>query len=161
MRLLTTLSILLLSACGFSPMYGANNNTGVASQFNKVEVSIIPDRSGQYLRNALIDRLYRNGYPASPAYKLSIEPITEKIFDFDITQEAEATRQQIKLSTNMALIDTKTNKPVLNRKLTAVTSNNILESEFSTIVTERSAREAALNDIARQIERQLSLYFSK
>ena len=161
MRILTILSILLLSACGFSPMYSANNNTSVVSQFNKIEVSIIPDRSGQYLRNALIDRLYQKGYPTSPTYKLSIEPITENIFDFDITQEAEATRQQIKLTTQMLLTDMQTRKNILTRQLTAVTSNNILESEFSTIVTERSAREAALNDIARQIERQLSLYFSK
>ena len=61
----------------------------------------------------------------------------------------------------MSLIDKKTGQIVLTRPLLAITSHNVLESEFSTLVTEQSAREAALNDLARQIERQLSLYFSK
>jgi LPS-assembly lipoprotein len=154
------LSVLILTACGFSPIY-ATNNASAKHGLNNVEIAIIPDRSGQFLRNALIDRFYHNGYPVSPNYKLVVESITEKIFDFDITVEAEATRQQIKLTTQMMLVDIETEEAVLTRSLVAVTSNNILESEFSTIITEQSARDAALSDLARQIERQLSLYFSQ
>ena len=155
---------LQLSACGFSPLYGdskAVNNASLKSNFDQIEIANIPDRSGQYLRNALLDALYRNGYPSTPHYRLEVRPIVESISDFDITIESEATRQQIRLKTEMALIDLKTGKTVLNRPLLAITSNNILESEFSTLITEQSARDAALNDLARQIERQLALFFSK
>lgn len=145
-------------------MYGdrkAINNASLKSNFDQIEIANIPDRSGQYLRNALLDALYRNGYPSTPHYRLEVRPIVESISDFDITIESEATRQQIRLKTEMALIDLKTGKTVLNRPLLAITSNNILESEFSTLITEQSARDAALNDLARQIERQLALFFSK
>jgi LPS-assembly lipoprotein len=160
MRILSFIAVLFVTACGFTPMYATQNNSTVKSSLDQVGIAIIPDRSGQYLRNALIDRFYRNGYPTAPRYKLTVQPIKETISNFDVTLESEATRQQIKLSTKIMLINVETNKSVLTRSLTAVTSNNILESEFSTLITEQSARDAALNDLARQIERQLSLYFS-
>ena len=78
-----------------------------------------------------------------------------------LTVESEATRRQLKLTGSMSLIDKKTGEAVLTRPLLAITSHNVLESEFSTLVTEQSAREAALNDLARQIERQLALYFTQ
>ena len=153
---------LLLPACGFTPVYKNNGATdSTTSNLSQIEIAIIKDREGQFLRNALIDRFYRSGYPANPQYRLVVNSIAETINDFDITVDSEATRQQLKLSTNIALIDLKTKESVLNRSLAATTSNNVLESEFSTIVTEQSARESALNDLARQIERQLALYFKK
>ena len=162
MRFLTLLSLFFLSACGFTPLYGESpQNTGTATGLNQVEISIIPDREGQFLRNALMDRFYKNGIPSNALYELKVEPITEKVSDFDITIESEATRRQLKLNSTMTLIDKKTNETVLSRPLVAITSHNVLESEFSTIVTEQSAREAALNDLARQVERQLTLYFAK
>lgn len=155
---------LILSSCGFSPMYAQNKeneSTSISANLNEIDISIIPDRSGQFLRNELIDRFYQNGYLAAPKYRLDVSPINERIEDFDITIESEATRQQIRLSTIITLINLETNKPVLSRSLYSITSNNILESEFSTLITEQSARDAALNDLARQIERQVALHFSK
>jgi len=152
----------LISACGFSPMYAeSSNNMGVTNDLDRISISIIPNREGQFLRNALIDRFYINGEPSNPRYALRIKPITEKVFDFDITVDSEATRRQLKLTSYMTLVDLKTGEPALNRKLLATTSHNVLESEFSTLVTEQSAREAALNDLARQIERQIALYLAK
>lgn len=159
MRAALLITILLLGACGFTPLYADKDESSVQEKLDQIDIAVIPDRSGQFLRNELIDRFYKNGYPTAPHYRLEVAPINEQILDFDITQEAEATRQQIKLTTTMRLIDTKTKKVILRRNITAITSNNILESEFSTLITEQSAREAALNDIARQIERQLALHF--
>lgn len=166
MRGILLLFVIALSACGFTPVYynhgtGSTHQSGASNGLNQIDIAIIPDREGQFLRNALIDRFYRNGYPTAPRYNLRATPINEKITDFDITVDSEATRQQLVLSTNITLIDLKTNRAVLTRTLTATTSNNVLESEFSTIVTEQSAREAALNDLARQIERQLAIFLSK
>lgn len=163
-RLVPLIAALLLSACGFSPMYGTmsqNNNAAAESKLNTIDIDIIPNREGQFLRNELMDRFYRSGIPASPAYILKIKEINEAVSNFDITIESEATRRQLRLTTNMELTDSKTGEAVLKRSLQAITSHNVLESEFSTIVTEQSAREAALNDLARQIELQLTLYFSR
>lgn len=162
MRGLLLITLLCLSACGFTPVYKSNGEqSGATRSLNQIDIAIIPDREGQFLRNALIDRFYRGGYPIAPQYRLTVNSISETINDFDITVDSEATRQQLRLSTNIVLTYLKTKENVLNRSLTTTTSNNVLESEFSTIVTEQSARESALNDLARQIERQLALYLSE
>lgn len=151
---------LFLAACGFTPMYASGDKDAVAG-LDKVEIATIPDEEGVYLRNALIDRFYQNGYPANSAYRLEITPIAEQERDLDITVESEATRKQVYLSTSMNLIDKATGQSVLSRNLSAITSYNVLGTQFTTRISEGDAREAALNDLARQIEMQVALFLKK
>ncbi len=158
--------VLLLSACGFRPMYGdlaadSAGSTVMYDAFSQVAVGNIPDREGQYLRNLLLDRLYVSGTPAAPAYKLSVGRIRERLRDLDITKSADATRGQLILRSRITLVDTQSGETVLDRDLRAVTSYNILSSQFTTRVSEENARKNALADLARQIETQLSLYFQR
>jgi len=158
------LSVALLTACGFSPMYGQNaatNNVSVKSNLGQIDIAIIPNREGQYLRNLLIDRFYNNGYPTTPQYNLLLSPIKENIIDFDVTLDDEATRRQVRLNTILTLTDTTSNTVILTREVSSITSYNVLESEYSTVVTEQSAREAGLGDIARQVEQQVVLYLNR
>src|SRR5512147_1799209 len=65
---------LVLSACGFQPMYGqrAPEATEVFSDLAAVEVGVIPDRSGQLLRNELV-RLLNPAADSRPArYTLAV-----------------------------------------------------------------------------------------
>ena len=61
----------------------------------------------------------------------------------------------------MTLIERASGEVVLNHDLTSITSYNILGSEFSTRVSEENTRLNALNDLARQIELQASLYLHR
>lgn len=149
---------LFLTACGFTPMYGHND---VSATFDQVEIGNIPNYEGQYLRNALIDRLYQNGYPHNPRYAMNLSPIEERITDLDITKSADATRAQLRVKTTMTLVDKESNKKLLERELMAMTSYNRLTSYFTTRVSEKAARENALDDLARQAERELALYFNR
>lgn len=161
---LSLILAITLSGCGFSPMYGESSktkNSSVTATLNSIEINIIPDRSGQYLRNALMDRFYQTGVPPNPTYKLVISPINETVSNFDLTINSEATRRQLRLNTVIELINLSTDEVVFKRSLIAIASHNVLESEFSTIVTEQSSRDAALNDLARQIERQIALQLSR
>ena len=154
----------MVTACGFRPMYGDAAQSKMSAQQNggyDVEVAVIPDQTGQYLRNLLIDRLYQNGYPQSPRYQLNVAPIAEFEQSLAIAKSAESTRSQLRLKTRFDLIDKQTGAPVLSRDLMAISSYNILVSEFATRVTEESARTNAINDLARQIELQLGLYFNR
>lgn len=164
MKLLSALLLLSLAACGFTPMYGSSaggSGYSAVAGLDQVEIALIPDQSGVFLRNILIDRFYQNGFPADPAYLLKIPEIVETERDLDITIESETTRKQIRLVIDMTLYDRATSKPVLTRNLVAVTSYNVLGSQFTTRVSEGDAREAALSDLARQVENQLALYFKK
>lgn len=155
---------LILAACGFSPIYGSGaGHTGVsaAAGLDKVEIALIPDESGVYLRNILIDDFYQDGYPSSPTHRLEIGQIMESENDLDITQQSEATRKQVRLVASVTLRDLATNKAVLERRFTALTSYNVLGSQFTTRVSENDAREAALADLARQIENHVALYFKR
>ena len=152
----------MLSACGFRPMYGtAAVPHGVRSILNDVAVSAIPDRSGQQLRNGLIDRFYAEGRPSDPRYRLDIAPLAESITDLDISKNADTTRAQMRLSTTMNLVDLQTNAVVANQRVNAVTSYNILASQFTTRVSEQDARDSAINDLARQIEQQVVLFLNR
>jgi len=145
----------------FTPVYGTQGTADETTMFEgltEVDIAIIPNREGQFLRNALIDRFYKNGAPDAPRYILRVNPIGEQTYNFDITIESEATRRQLRLNTKMSLVDTQSKKTVLTRNLLSIASYNVLQSEFSTIVTEQAARDDALNDLARQIELQIKLY---
>lgn len=157
------LAFLFLAACGFRPVYGVNRDTavGVETQLAQIAIANIPDREGQYLRNALIDRFYRDGRPTDPAYILVVAPIEESLSDLDITETSDATREQLRLESSFTLRHKATGETVLSRKLLSVTSYNILGSEFATRVTEENARTNALDDLARQIELQINLYFKR
>ena len=164
--LFVTSACLCLSACGFEPMYGTQmqSNAGqesVEAQLAQVAINGIPDREGQMLRNALIDRFYRDGRPQNSRYTLQIAPIDESITDLDITKSSDATRAQLHLKTSMNLIDDATGEIVLTRSLRSIASYNVLTSEFATRVSAQNTRENALNDLARQIELQTSLYLRR
>ncbi len=162
-RLFLLSAVLILSACSFHPIYGVNKYTPVSTEtkFETIQIANIPNREGQYLRNALIDRLYRNGKTKNPEYTLTISPIRETQRDLDITIEADTTRAQLRLDTQMRLTDIKTKEDVINRNLNSIASYNVLGSEFTNRVSEQSTRENILNDLARQIEMQISLYFKQ
>lgn len=157
-------ALLLLAACGFSPLYGAHSpgaDENVRMQLGRIYIGNIPDQPGQYLRNALMDRFYNAGRPGAHAdYSLYIAPVQESRSELDITKTSDSTRAQLYLSTSLVLKD-KGEQEVLTRSLTAVTSYNILDSQFTTRVAEEAARRQALDDLARQIETHILLYFKR
>lgn len=156
-----------LSACGFQPVYSTGGSqagqgaTSLAAAQEQIRINVIPDREGQYLRNVLIDRLNRGGYPSDPRYVLSIDEINESLRNLDVTIDSDTTRGQFKAQTTMKIMDLKGSRPVASRQLHAITSYNILDSEFANSVSEQTARENALNDLASQIVLQVNLYLRR
>ena len=160
---LLLVSLGIIAACGFHPVYGVNKYTavGVEEHLAQIHIEGIPDREGQFLRNALIERFYRDGRPINPVYKLTISPISESVRNLDITIDSDTTRGQLTLRVTMILNDEKTGESILKRQLRSIASYNIIDSEFANRVSEQNTRENALNDLARQIEEQLTLYFKR
>lgn len=160
-NLILIAALALLSACGFSPLYGKKGvMESNAATLSQVRIDNIPDRQGQYLRNALMDRFYRNGRPADPRYVLHVGPLKETLTDLDITKSSSATRAQMRIDATIKLVDHRGGETIMSRNLVAITSYNILQSRFTTRVSEESARQAALDELAGQIERNLALFFN-
>ncbi len=162
--LIFVVPVFLLGGCGFHPMYGdysrpTQGNVAASAAMEQVGIDIVPNREGQMLRNNLMDRLYHNGYPSNPTANLHVDELKETITKLDLTKASESTRAQLRLETLMTLKDG-AGKPLLSRPIKSIVSYNILGSEFATRVTEDDARRSAINDIARQIELNLSLYYN-
>lgn len=160
--ILVGLTAILLSGCGFQPLYGSHaekRDESISSKFSNIDIALIPNREGQALRNHLMDRFYQSGIPSHPTARLQIAQIDETLTELDLTKSSDATRAQIRLKTIMTLTDD-AGKVLISRPVQSLTSFNILGSEFASRVTEESARQSALKDLARQIELNLSLFYS-
>ncbi len=160
---LLVLGLATVNACGFQPLYGDINEATAATEeeLARIQIGNIPDREGQMLRNALIDRLQPRGQSDDIGYRLDVSPLRESLTDLDITKSADTTRAQLRLDTSITLKDIQTGEILLSRSLRAIASYNILGSEFATRVSENNTRENAIEDLARQIELQLALYFKR
>ena len=157
--LISVFCFLLAAACGFEPMYATKTFAGknISTKLSQVTISNIPDREGQFLRNALYDRFYRNGKPINPQYRLAVKKPTEVRQELDVTIGAESTRAQLRLTTNFSLVNVETGQNMLNDNAQTIASFNIVADEYSTRVSEDNTRENALRDIARQIEQKVTL----
>jgi LPS-assembly lipoprotein len=153
---------LLLSACGFQPLHGTKaQGAQVTALYKTVEISNIPDRDGQYLRNLLIDRLHAEGKDPAARYLLSVARLDKNITSLGIRKDATATRGQMEVTARMRLIDKSTGKAVLERDLRAVGGYNRLDNQFATIVSEVYSTEIVLKELAEAIMTELDLHFRR
>lgn len=155
--LLTTL--LLLTACGFEPIYGSHsNNADVAAELNQVAIENIGDRTGQQLRNGLIDRMYGKGRPRQPLYKLTVN-LRSQEEDLGIQADATSTRTLLNVNADYALTDLK-GKLLTRGSAHSVASFNKLSGQYATQAARENAFDRTINEAAEQITNRLSLYFA-
>jgi LPS-assembly lipoprotein len=160
-NILFLICFLTLTNCGFKPLYGGEKHAHQISAFNSIYIENIPNSSGVFLKNKLIDSFYTDGRPLNPRYILSVEKLRERRSALDITKSADATRAQLKLETEITLKDKESGRVLLQRDLISITSYNILQSQFTTHVSEENARKNALTVMSQQIRTALSLYFNQ
>lgn len=160
--LLLALSPAVLSACGFSPVYGvASRPDGAVGQaLANVQIDPIADRNGQVLRNNLIDRFYGEGRPSSPRYRLAVAlAATEE--ELGIQKDATATRARLRLQASYELIDSNSGQVVYRTFSRSVISYNLLDSQFAVLATKQDAYDRGLTELADDIRARLALYFAR
>lgn len=152
--------VLLAGGCGFHPVYGERPGVDVGTQLSMIEVNPIPDRSGQKLRNQLIDRFYHEGRPASPSHRLDVTlKFTEA--ELGIRKNEIATRAQLTITARYALLDAATNRTLLQGVARSLVAYNLLEAPFATVASQQNAYDRGLSQIAADIQTRLELYFSQ
>lgn len=72
LKILSLISLLVISACGFRPLYATSNGKD-SEVLQQVHISPIANREGQILHNHLLDIMNPKGRPANPIYTLSSE----------------------------------------------------------------------------------------
>ncbi len=152
--------LLGLSACGFKPLYGQDDDgQTVNGKLAAVRIDPLSDRVGQQMHNLLRDRLNPNGQPVAPDYRLQVQ-ITETTQELSVRQDETATRANLKLDTLFYLIATESGETLLTGRSTSTTSYDILREPFATTVSEANARERALREVADDIQTRLAVFLS-
>lgn len=153
-------ALLLVSGCGFRPLYGTKSLGAVDSQLAQVKIGIIPDHVGQQLHNYLLDRVNRKGRPERPLYLLSVEVDIEKARQAFESNEA-ATRVKLVFTASFQLQEINTEKIILENWARSVTSYNIVTSAISTRSAELDAIDRAAREVSEEIRSLLALYFQR
>jgi len=151
-------TLLLLTACGFAPLYGTHGNAEtVAPQLADVHVGVIPDAIGQELRNKILDLMPPPN--DAPRYQLKIA-LAEGGLGVAIARDTTVTRQQLRDNLHAELFDTKTQKTVWEADTAATASYSVLNSQFSNLVAAQDAQRRNLDELSERVVNQLSLYFN-
>lgn len=149
---------LTLSGCGFRPIY-ATPADGAAPLNQRVAVRQVaaPETIAPLITTALNDRIVlREG--ESPRYDLLVQA-SERAERLAVQIDATVTRFNYRLQARYTLVDRETGRRV-NGNAQALTSYNIVTSQYSTLFAERTAQEKAARLLAEEIERDLLIRFS-
>jgi len=140
----------VLSGCGFRPLYASGGGSGEAV-LATVEVLRIKDRTGQQLRNLLIERLSPRGRAGRTDYSLAVT-LQESKAELAIKKDETATRGNLTIRANFKLVAQRDpRRSTFSGSAISTNSYNILASDFATLSAERDARDRALRTIAEEI----------
>ena len=153
--LLASLSALLLTACGLSPMYAGGGDGAVARGLAAVEVAPIEGQAGWLVRNALNDRLGAAG-SASPQYRLDVR-LDDQLEGLAILRDDTVSRERRTLRARYQLIDLASGEIVLDATAGSDAGIDVVSSEYATIAAEQTALENLAEDVAQRIVTRVAL----
>jgi hypothetical protein len=133
---------LAATSCGFTPMYKAADTR---QALISVRIGNIPDAEGQYLKNALIDRLPQTG---DARYEMRFAPLFITIDNRAIRKDATSTRGEMRISTRMDIVDLATGKTLSSQELETAGGFNQLDNRFATLTSREDLTRRLLNEMA-------------
>ena len=151
--------LLILAGCGFRPIYAtAPDGAPPLNQLIAIRHVKAPDTIKPLITDALNDRiLLRAGQ--RPRYDLYVDT-KESAERLAVQIDATVTRYNYRLRAKYTLVNLETGQR-RNGSAQAVTSYNIVSSQYSTLYAERTAQEKASRLLAEEIERDLLIQFSE
>ncbi len=163
--MLPLLAAPLVAGCGFQPVYApaaGQADSAAASGLAEINVGLIPERTGQLLRNALQERFERSGvavarrYDLAVAYQFSAEAI-------GIQQDYSSSRLRFIGLANFTFTAQDPSRTTLTSGVARSADGvNMFDNQFfaadqETEMVQRRIAEA----LADQIALQLAIYFHK
>lgn len=148
----------LLAGCGFQPLYGGGKTGPTATELAAIKIEPIADRSGQILRNHLLDLLTPYGRPSQPRYALEVI-LNESASGLAVKKSEFVTRANLQISATYQLQDSTSRQILFSGTSTIAGGYNILNAEFSTLASEQNVRERVIQQIAGEMQNRLSAFF--
>lgn len=155
-------SVLLgvLGGCGYRPLYASGARGSVADDLAAIKIGLIPNRTGQQLRNILLDRMNPAGEPGQPRYKLEIAILPSKQ-ELGVRRDDTSSRANFILDGKYRLLDASNGRILFEANSRRVASYNISDDDFSTISAAAAARRRVAVELADEIIIRVSIYLNR
>jgi len=148
-------SSLMVSACGFTPLYGS---APVASGLSAIEVVAAEGRAGYLLREQLNDALARDANVLA-SHRLVYE-IEEKRFARGVRVDNVANRYELNMTAAWRLVRTDTGAEVRKGVASASVTYDSADQPYSGIAAQQDGQERAASEIARKIQLDLAAWLA-
>ena len=157
--LVSILSLTLLSACGFQPMYSENTSSQpLADEFATISIGPIEERLGQVVRNHLLDRINPMGEPAVPEYLLRVS-LDQSLEGYGFRSDEAITRESMTLTAIYQLVEQSSGKVVLQDEVRAIQAYDVVQSDFANFSAQQDAENRTALRVAEMLVTRLGLYF--
>ena len=140
--------LLLLGACGFSPLYKEVMNS---DENVSVKVAPIPEQYGSEMRKIIQGKM---GISEAPLYTLTVSAPTFSSRDQTIDSKNFATMMWIRGSVSYKLTENKTEKILINTSTSLGSSYSVVKDPYATTVAERKVKK----ELAEQLAEQISIH---
>jgi LPS-assembly lipoprotein len=159
--LLAGLAALALAGCGFQPLYGGTTAGGarLAEVMKGVDITPIPGRVGQKLRNELIFASTGGGVAGPARYRLNIT-IKESVTDQLVQITGDATGQVYQLDATFKLIDSATGTVIYQGKAISRAPYNRFQEIFANVRARYDAENRAARTVSESIRVQIAAHLS-
>jgi LPS-assembly lipoprotein len=153
---------LFLGGCGFQPLYGPTASGAQLSDVMKtVDITTVPGRVGQRIRNELIFRTTGGGYEADkPLYRLDIA-LRESLQNTLISAQGDPEGAIYQVYSEYKLIRLADNKVVMQGHSNARAAYDKVESVFNDTRAKRDAEDRASRTIAEAIRVRIAAFLSQ
>jgi len=152
------ISALLLTACGFQPLYGKKTDDAKSKLMAGIKIDSIAGRSGQQFKIALEDRLNPPGGVHNPTYRLNVTLVSNETA-IGVARDNTVSRYNMYLTSHYTLYRIADNKAVTSGDLTYVNSyNNLANAYFSTYTAQGDATSRGLVELSELYRQRLSAY---
>lgn len=144
---------------GFRPMYGATGIGGASAseKLAQVEMSTIPGRVGQQLRNEFIYQSTGGGAQVEPAYRLEVA-IRESVTSTLVDTAGDARAQVYNLDASFKLIRISDKQVVMEGKSYSRAAFDRFSSIYSNVRAREEAETRAAKSIAEDLRTRISAY---
>ena len=140
------IGFLLLTACGYEPIYGVGKPANKIK--GKIDVEVFNGRNAFELRDRLIERL--GTLESEPTYLLKyISSIKSK--NLTISKDNDVTRYTLQGETNFDLVDLASKKVIYTNTIVSNTAYSATAGTYPTAAAERDANVRLSRDMADKI----------
>ncbi|HEY1722616.1 MAG TPA: LPS assembly lipoprotein LptE [Magnetospirillaceae bacterium] len=150
-------ALLALAGCGFHALYGRQSvDPRVQSEMATIYVQPLPDREGQLVRNAILQRLNPNGQPAHARYRLDVKLEVSEA-QVALAKDETATRDSVNYVVTFTLYEGDTG--LTNGTFSRDFSFDYLNQQYSNVVARSDVQRRAAEEIAIEMRNRMATYF--